>query len=267
MAAPLATGEAGVDIRITDELVSQPYVDMTVRLMERFGVKVGGPRCSSGADSSVGSLQLQATDPACSPGASELCQHGWCDAQHGVPTPSMLIVHNAPRCPRTWTGRGCLRGRWSGGMACSTCTSPPTKLTPRPGRRTSRATHHRRPTSWQVPAALQPRAHRWETRLSRTCASMQPGSRPASAPTGLARALSAGATITGGRVTVEGCGSDSLQGDVRFAEVMGLMGATVEWAPYSITITGAPAPHPGLTRWRASKCPTRCSASCMKACL
>lgn len=29
-----------------------------------------------------------------------------------------------------------------------------------------------------------------------------------------------------------------LQGDVRFAKVMGLMGAKVEWAPYSITITG-----------------------------
>lgn len=29
----------------------------------------------------------------------------------------------------------------------------------------------------------------------------------------------AGATITGGTVVVEGCGSDSLQGDVRFAEV------------------------------------------------
>ena len=48
----------------------------------------------------------------------------------------------------------------------------------------------------------------------------------------------AGATLTGGKLTVEGCGSDSLQGDVRFAEVMGLMGAQVEWAPYSITITG-----------------------------
>jgi hypothetical protein len=44
--------------------------------------------------------------------------------------------------------------------------------------------------------------------------------------------------MTGGTITVEGCGSDSLQGDVRFAEVMGLMGAKVEWAPYSITITG-----------------------------
>lgn len=33
-----------------------------------------------------------------------------------------------------------------------------------------------------------------------------------------------------------------LQGDVRFAEVMGLMGAKVEWAPYSITITGKSRP-------------------------
>lgn len=41
-------------------------------------------------------------------------------------------------------------------------------------------------------------------------------------------------------MTVEGCGSESLQGDVRFAEVMGLMGANVEWSPYSIKITGTP---------------------------
>lgn len=40
MAAPLATGASGIDIRIADELVSQPYVDMTVCLMERFGVTV-----------------------------------------------------------------------------------------------------------------------------------------------------------------------------------------------------------------------------------
>lgn len=40
MAAPLAMGDGGIEIRIKDELVSQPYVDMTVRLMERFGVKV-----------------------------------------------------------------------------------------------------------------------------------------------------------------------------------------------------------------------------------
>ena len=40
MAAPLATGSEGITIKIRDELVSQPYVDMTVRLMERFGVRV-----------------------------------------------------------------------------------------------------------------------------------------------------------------------------------------------------------------------------------
>lgn len=48
-------------------------------------------------------------------------------------------------------------------------------------------------------------------------------------------------------MTVEGCGSESLQGDVRFAEVMGLMGAQVQWAPYSITITGAPSSRASLT--------------------
>jgi 3-phosphoshikimate 1-carboxyvinyltransferase len=40
MAAPLATGSDGIEIIIKDELVSQPYVDMTVKLMERFGVVV-----------------------------------------------------------------------------------------------------------------------------------------------------------------------------------------------------------------------------------
>ena len=43
MAAPLATGNEGITIKIRDELVSQPYVDMTVRLMERFGVMVRPP--------------------------------------------------------------------------------------------------------------------------------------------------------------------------------------------------------------------------------
>lgn len=47
----------------------------------------------------------------------------------------------------------------------------------------------------------------------------------------------AGATITGGTVTVRGCGSESVQGDVAFADVMEKMGATVTWAPESITIT------------------------------
>lgn len=51
----------------------------------------------------------------------------------------------------------------------------------------------------------------------------------------------AGATITGGTVTVHGAGSDSLQGDVKFADVMGLMGAEVTWAKNSVTVTGPAA--------------------------
>jgi 3-phosphoshikimate 1-carboxyvinyltransferase len=41
MAAALAQGEGyGIEIIITDQLVSQPYVVMTIKLMERFGVEV-----------------------------------------------------------------------------------------------------------------------------------------------------------------------------------------------------------------------------------
>lgn len=38
MAAPLALGD--VEIEIIDKLISIPYVDMTLKLMERFGVTV-----------------------------------------------------------------------------------------------------------------------------------------------------------------------------------------------------------------------------------
>jgi 3-phosphoshikimate 1-carboxyvinyltransferase len=38
MSAPLATGN--VEIEIIDKLISVPYVDMTLKLMERFGVRV-----------------------------------------------------------------------------------------------------------------------------------------------------------------------------------------------------------------------------------
>lgn len=126
MAAPLATGTEGIEIKITDELVSQPYVDMTVKLMERFGVKVN---------------------------KLDGLQHMHIPAGQTYKSPGMAYVE---------------------GDASS------------------------------------------------------------------ASYFLAGATMTGGTITVEGCGSDSLQGDVRFAEVMGLMGAKVEWAPYSITITGPP---------------------------
>jgi len=50
----------------------------------------------------------------------------------------------------------------------------------------------------------------------------------------------AGAAITGGTVTVRGCGSESVQGDVAFADVMEKMGAKVTWAPDSITVTRDP---------------------------
>ena len=48
----------------------------------------------------------------------------------------------------------------------------------------------------------------------------------------------AGATITGGKVTVEGCGLDSIQGDTKFAYTMEQMGATLEWTANSVTCTG-----------------------------
>ncbi|TKW19483.1 hypothetical protein SEVIR_4G022900v4 [Setaria viridis] len=50
----------------------------------------------------------------------------------------------------------------------------------------------------------------------------------------------AGAAITGGTVTVEGCGTTSLQGDVKFAEVLEKMGAKVTWTETSVTVTGPP---------------------------
>eukprot|EP00775_Hariotina_reticulata_P005039 gene5039-5281_t len=127
MAAPLATGTEGIEIIIKDELVSQPYVDMTVKLMERFGVTVH---------------QLDGL------------------------------------------------------------------------------------THMKIPPG--------QTYKS-------PGEAYVEGDASSASYFLAGATITGGTITVEGCGSDSLQGDKRFAEVMGLMGAKVEWSPYSITITGPTA--------------------------
>jgi len=47
----------------------------------------------------------------------------------------------------------------------------------------------------------------------------------------------AGGAITGGPVTVVGCGSESVQGDVKFANVLEQMGATVEWTEGTITVS------------------------------
>jgi 3-phosphoshikimate 1-carboxyvinyltransferase len=48
----------------------------------------------------------------------------------------------------------------------------------------------------------------------------------------------AAAAITGGTVTVHGCGSDSLQGDAQFARVLEQMGAEVQYEATTITVTG-----------------------------
>ena len=59
----------------------------------------------------------------------------------------------------------------------------------------------------------------------------------------------AAAAITGGRVTVEGLGSDSLQGDVRFVDVLEEMGARVERSARATTLFGPPlstSGEPGL---------------------
>jgi len=47
----------------------------------------------------------------------------------------------------------------------------------------------------------------------------------------------AAAAIKGGSVTVTGIGSDSVQGDIKFADVLEEMGASVVWQPNSITVT------------------------------
>lgn len=46
-----------------------------------------------------------------------------------------------------------------------------------------------------------------------------------------------GAAITGGPVTILGCGSESVQGDTKFAHVLEQMGCTVDWTANSITVS------------------------------
>jgi 3-phosphoshikimate 1-carboxyvinyltransferase len=55
----------------------------------------------------------------------------------------------------------------------------------------------------------------------------------------------AAAVICGGRVTVEGLGEDSLQGDARFADVLAAAGATIERSARATTVIG-PARLSGL---------------------
>ncbi len=48
----------------------------------------------------------------------------------------------------------------------------------------------------------------------------------------------AGAAISGGEITVQGCGLHSVQGDVRFAEVLEKMGAEVTWGDDWVRVKG-----------------------------
>ncbi|XP_073022908.1 3-phosphoshikimate 1-carboxyvinyltransferase 2 [Primulina eburnea] len=61
----------------------------------------------------------------------------------------------------------------------------------------------------------------------------------------------AGAAVSGGTVTVEGCGTSSLQGDVKFAEVLEKMGAEVTWTENSVTVKGPPRDSSGRKHLRA----------------
>ncbi|KAI5647377.1 hypothetical protein M9H77_33382 [Catharanthus roseus] len=61
----------------------------------------------------------------------------------------------------------------------------------------------------------------------------------------------AGAAVTGGTITVEGCGTSSLQGDVKFAEVLEQMGAEVSWTENSVTVKGPPRDSSGRKHLRA----------------
>jgi 3-phosphoshikimate 1-carboxyvinyltransferase len=53
--------------------------------------------------------------------------------------------------------------------------------------------------------------------------------------------FTAAAAITGGRVRIEGLGSESLQGDVAFCDALEQMGCTVSWEPRAVTVSGRAA--------------------------
>jgi 3-phosphoshikimate 1-carboxyvinyltransferase len=57
--------------------------------------------------------------------------------------------------------------------------------------------------------------------------------------------FAAAAIIAGSRCTIEGLGRESLQGDVRFAHVLAMMGATVSMSSHSVTVS---SPQAGALR-------------------
>lgn len=114
------------------------------------------------------------------------------------------------------------------------------------------------------------------------CPNRSPGKAYVEGDASSASYFLAGAAVTGGTVTVEGCGTSSLQvsiaiyslrnswksssalfhhltllftllmqGDVKFAEVLEQMGATVSWTENSVTVTGPPLDPSKKNRLRA----------------
>jgi len=146
LAAPLAQGD--VAIEIVDRLVSEPYVNMTLALMARYGVRV--ERSESPLAGRAGSTEL-----------------------------------------------------------------------PLAGRAAERA-----PLRFEVRAGQRYRS---------------PGRMLVEGDASSASYFLAGAAITGGKVRVEGCGSDSLQGDARFVEVLQRMGARTRVERDAIEVEGGAA--------------------------
>ena len=68
-----------------------------------------------------------------------------------------------------------------------------------------------------------------------------PGTLPVEGDASSASYFLGAAAVTGGPVTVRGCGADSVQGDVAFATVLERMGAKVEWGSDTITVSRDPA--------------------------
>ena len=81
---------------------------------------------------------------------------------------------------------------------------------------------------------------------------LSPGSALVEGDASSASYFLAGAAITGSRgsrgsrVRVRGCGTDSLQGDARFAGMLERMGAAVRWEPAAIEVEGVPGRLRGI---------------------
>jgi len=150
MAAPLASGSDDVVIDIKDELISAPYVALTIGLMKQFGVEV------EISDSRSKSTTIEST------GDGELSINA--ALEMALPRPRFTI------------------------KGSSQYTSPKEILV--------------------------------------------------EGDASSASYFLAGAAITKGKITVRGCGRESVQGDVEFALVLEMMGAKVEWTADSITVNG-----------------------------